>query len=272
MIVVPIPDEKGPLGLRRGRLTFEWMYSYVELLTPLTTSIIRRWSLGHTIDEARNSAVEAAIEGNCDFLFFLDWDTILHPETLHQLVQRALNNPDYDVFSAVYCCRHRNYPTPLVYITEDYKISYDWTVGDVLTSEEHDITGFGMGACLIRTSLFSKLSQPWFQTTKELSGSGETEDLFFLRKARQEGNAKLLIDTSFLAWHIDPDTGIAHNLPYDSLPIKRWREKSNAPENALPYSPNLAGWASEDIQNHIQIGQKISNCGMIPEEILEGVT
>ena len=265
MISTPIPDEAGPHGPRRGRLTFEWMFARNELLDPLTTTVVNHWSLGYTIDDARNAAAQAAIDSNCDFLGFLDWDTIPHAETFHHLLQRLLNHPQCDVASALYVCRHRNYPAPLVYFGDDFKISCDWTVGDVLTSDEHGLTGFGCGAMLIRTSLFPKLSKPWFKTTKELSGNGETEDLYFLKKARLEVEAKFLMDTSLLPWHIDPNSGIAYNLPHDSLPIKRWRERAGLPANALPYRPNIGGWAEEDVAKHINIGMTMTNCGAMPK-------
>ena len=266
-VCTPIPDEKGQFGTRRGRLTFEWVFARKELLDPLTTTVVNRWSLGHTVDDARNTSAEWAVDAGHDFIFFLDWDCVCHPETLHHLVQRMLNYPEYDVASAVYCCRHRNYPAPLVYFGDDFKIGYNWTVGDVLTSEEHGLTGFGCGAMLIRTSLFPKLSKPWFKTTKPLSGGGETEDLYFLKKARQEVGAKFLADTSLLPWHIDPATGISYNLPHDSLPITRWRERSGAGENALPYRPNIGGWAEKDVARHINIGLNMTNCGEMPKEI-----
>ena len=264
LLSTPIPDEAGPMGPRRGRVTFEWMFARKELLDPLTTTVVNHWSLGHTIDDARNQAAQTAIDSECDWLMFVDWDVILHPETLHHLVQRLLNHPDYDVASACYCCRARNYPAPLVYFGEQFKIGLNWTVGDVLTSEEHDLTGFGCGAMLIRTSLFPRLSKPWFKTTKELNGNGETEDLFFLRKARLEVGAKFLMDTALLPWHQDPATGIMYNLPHDSLPIRRWRERAGLPSNALPYRLNIGGWAEEDVMKHVNIGMNMSGCGAMP--------
>jgi hypothetical protein len=265
LLTTPIPDEAGPHGPRRGRLTFEWMFARIELLDPLTTTIINHWSLGHTIDDARNQAAQTAIDNDCDYVMMLDWDVCCHPETLHHLLQRLLNYPIHDVASAVYCCRHRNYPAPLVYFGEDFKIGYNWTVGDVLTTEEHGLTGFGCGAMLIRTSLFPRLTKPWFKTTKELNGNGETEDLFFLKKARLEVGAKFLVDTSLLPWHIDPNSGVAYNLPHDSLPIKRWRERAGLAANALPYRPNIGAWDAKDVMRLTNIGQTMTNCGTLPE-------
>lgn len=256
-ICTPVPNEQGALGWRRGRFTFEWMKARLELVCPLTTTLISRWELGYTIDDARNHAAQAAVDQGMDYLFFLDWDTILHPQTLHQLVQRALNNPDHDVFSAVYCCRHRDYPAPLIYVGDDFKLSWDWTVGDVLTTDEHGITGFGCGAMLIRTSLLKKMSntpeKPWFKTTPDMGCGGETEDLYFLNRARKEHDSKFLVDTGLLAWHIDPDTGVASNLPHDSLPIKRWRARNpHIPPHAVPY--DVSGFAM------VNIGQQVTQC------------
>ena len=228
----------------------------MDLLTPLTTTVISEWQLGKGIDEARNESARIASDNKADFLFFLDWDVIPHPQTLHQLVQRALNEPDIDVFSGVYCCRHRDWPAPLVYFGDDYKIGYDWTVGDLLTTGEHDLSGFGMGLTLIRPSLFAKLDpipgKPWFHTSK-----GETEDLYFLKRARREANAKFLVDTSLLAWHIDPDTGVAYNLPHDSSPVKRWRALNpEIKETHVPYNCEAVSL--------MNIGQRVSDCSVLP--------
>lgn len=252
-ICTPVPNEQGPLGQRRGRFTFEWLKARLDLVTPLTTTLISRWELGYTIDEARNQAAQAAIDDGMDYLFFLDWDTIPHPQTLHQLVLRALNNPDHDVFSGVYCCRHRDYPAPLVYVTDDFKLSCDWTVGDLLTTDKDQLTGFGCGLMLIRTSLLKKMGSAWFKTTPDIGKGGETEDLYFLRRARKEFDSKFMVDTGLLAWHIDPDTGVASNLPHDSLPIRRWRERNpKIPPHAVPYDPSQFSM--------VNIGQAITGC------------
>ena len=54
-----------------------------------------------------------------------------------------------------------------------------------------------------------------------------------------EANAKFLVDTSLLAWHIDQITGMAYNLPHDSSPVKKWRALN--PEIEKRTSRTIAG-------------------------------
>jgi hypothetical protein len=259
LVSTPLPMEDGPHGRRIGRPTFEWLRARLDLVTPLTTSLVPRWDYGFPVDEARNFSAQAAIDAGCDYLFFIDWDVIPKPQSLHQLVMRAQSALDCDIFSGVYTSRHYDWPAPLVYVGPDQKISYDWTAGDVLTSEEHDISGFGMGLALIRTSLFERLSntpeKPWFKTT-ETEMVRETEDLWFIKRAMAEAGSKLMVDTALLAWHIDPKTGTAYNLPPDSAPIVRWREKAGLGPNMVPYDMSAVMRA--------RIGQQIGDCSELP--------
>ena len=262
LVSTPIPIEQGPAGPRIARLTFEWVRARMALADPLTTTVTPRWDFGFPVDEARNFSAQAAIDGGFDYLMFLDWDCIPHPQTLHQLVMRLQSEPEYDVASGVYTSRHYDYPSPLIYVGPDQKISYDWKVGDVLTSDEHGVSGFGMGMALIRTSLFKRLKhtpeKPWFKTTMTETVR-ETEDLWFLKRAQSEAGAKLMIDTGLFAWHVDPETGIAYNLPPDSAPIKRWREKAGLGPTMVPYDLKAV--------YRYRIGQQVSGCSVMPPEL-----
>jgi SAM-dependent methyltransferase len=109
-------------------------------------------------------------------------------------------------------------------------------VGDLLTTEGHGITSVHMGLTLIRVSLFQRLidaglvdaepdgDEPFFKTVKEIDGRGRTrqgtEDIYMCQKAMKIG-AKILVDTSCLAGHIDKNQGVIWGLHPDCPPVKR---------------------------------------------------
>jgi SAM-dependent methyltransferase len=72
--------------------------------------------------------------------------------------------------------------------------------------------------------------EPWYLSTNEKSLSKEgslktnrgTEDIHFCNLASKVG-VKILVDTSVLAGHLDPESGIMYGLPPDCAPIKRAR-------------------------------------------------
>ena len=256
-VCTPVPNAEGTLGPMHGSMNVDWIRARMDLVQPFGCDVLSTWQCGFEVGDARNRAAEKVLEDKHDFLFFLDWDVLAHPQTMDQLFQRALNNPDIDVFSGVYCCRNRDYPAPLLYTGDNFQLTWDWTVGDVLTTEEHELTGFGMGCCLIRSSIFKRLKGPWFQTTP----GAETEDLYFLRRARKEVGAQFLADCGLLAWHQAPESGLCSGLPYDCAPVKRWRAKCRAadpsfPEgNVMPYRCDMP---------RMNIGQKVTNCQEMP--------
>ena len=143
----------------------------MDLLTPLTTTVISEWQLAGASTKPATSRPRRRSTTR--------WISLLSrlgrypaPADAASLVQRALNEPDIDVFSGVYCCRHRDWPAPaLVYFGDDYKIGYDWTVGDLLTTGERSKpAGFWHGSHPDSSLSVLKLDpipgKPWFHTSK----------------------------------------------------------------------------------------------------------
>jgi predicted SAM-dependent methyltransferase len=113
---------------------------------------------------------------------------------------------------------------------------WDWTVGDLLTE---GITGVHMGLTLIRMSLLDKMdsSEPLFLTRRGaktkaagVSSFSGTEDLYFCDRAIKEAGAKILVDTSVLAGHINNASGQIFGLPEDSPPMRGawWMKKPSS--------------------------------------------
>lgn len=232
-ICTPIPYCVGPRGdAIPENITVEWHRRRMAIATPTNTNTYEITIDGHEVGDARNKAVEFALTrpSKAGFIFFLDYDVLPMHDCLTKLLYRAAHFPDHDIFAGVYCCK--THPAePLIYAGDGHGPFWDWTIGDLLTTEQHGITGTHMGLTLIRLSLFERLSNteemPWFKTTgsTEITGDGlinryGTEDLWFCKRAIEEAKAKILVDTSVLAGHVNNKSGEIFGLPEDCKPVK----------------------------------------------------
>jgi hypothetical protein len=186
---------------------------------------------GWEIGEARNKVVREALEKRIKYLFFLDWDVLVPPMTLVRLVYLADNNPEYDIISGIYCLK-QDPAEVLLWRKWGEGMDWDWTWGDKIT----DAIGVGAGCLLLRMSLFENLdgdSKPWFKTNIEHNENTDgtftrhemTDDLWFCKRAMEEADSKILVDTGILCGHIDNETGVVYTLPDDCLPMKRYNAK-----------------------------------------------
>jgi hypothetical protein len=200
------------------------------LATPTNINTVTVAVDGMEVGEARCRAAETVVRSSPrpEFLFFLDYDVVPQFDALTKLLYRARCFPDHDIFAGVYCCKSSP-AEPLIYRGDGGGPHWDWTLGDLLTEE---ITGVHMGLTLIRTTLFERLAfddeRPLFKTINEtvVNQSGQhvrrgTEDLYFCRRAIEEAGARILVDTSVLAGHINNATGQIFGLPNDSPPVRR---------------------------------------------------
>ena len=259
-ICTPIPFCVGPRGdAIPENVTVEWHRRRMAIATPTNTNTYEITIDGHEVGDARNKAVEFALSrpSRAGFIFFLDYDVLPMHDCLTKLLYRAAHFPDHDIFAGVYCCK--THPAePLIYAGDGHGPFWDWTIGDLLTTEQHGITGTHMGLTLIRLSLFERLSHteemPWFKTTgsTEITGDGlinryGTEDLWFCKRAIEEAGAKILVDTSVLAGHVNNKSGEIFGLPEDCKPVKgaSW----------MPQHPaNQPGGELADVKKALDLG------------------
>lgn len=147
--------------------------------------------------EAREMCAEAMIEGDYDWLLFLDSDMAPRPD----LIQRLLAH-DKDIVSAMAFKRVPPY-SPCFYPKVDYipagevggpavKLfqADDWTKG------LGEIEGVGMACTLIRKGVFEKVPAPRFMPMPVLA-----EDLGFCLRARRAG-FKIYVDTTQVVPHV----------------------------------------------------------------------
>ena len=175
------------LGVMKGRANMEGREVEFALCNP------RRMS----IDRMRNEAAKIALEGDFDYLFFIDDDVLLPWEAFH-LLQQA----DKDIIAGV--THIRGYPfEPMIFnfTHEDYKKnSYVRDYAKKADPEtgllECDAVGFS--CCLIKVSLLKEVIPPFFVT-----GTHQTEDVFFCKRAReQKPDLKIWVQTRVLTGHI----------------------------------------------------------------------
>ncbi len=207
-------------------------------LRPLVDLNFMEFSVdGKEVGEARDFMARRCLEHDPrpEYLFFLDDDTLPASDAFTKLFFRLKTNRLIDIAAGVYCTKGGDPADPLIYAGDGCGAYWDWAVGDLLTTEQHGITGTHMGLTLIRVSLFQRMldagivneETPFYRTIHE-EGShtrrSGTEDLYFYKlAAKLDPPVQIMVDTSVLAGHIDKNTGITWGLPEYSPPVVRAR-------------------------------------------------
>ncbi len=141
---------------------------------------------------AREQIAQYAIDKNFDYVFFLDSDMVIAPDTLLKLFEHDKDivsgiafkrSPPYQPCFYEKCNLNNNVPQ-LEFFT-------DWESDAILEAE-----GVGMACVLIKTDVFKNISKPWFAPEFNIG-----EDLSFCLKAREAGY-KIHVDTSINAGHV----------------------------------------------------------------------
>lgn len=171
------------------------------------------------IDAARNFAAKVALESECDYLFFVDDDMLLHEKTYASL-RENIERPGVDAVMALTYIRSFPFP-PMMFKTvgmEDGKIKELKLYHDF---EEHidpktycvEVSAFGCACVLIKVDLLKKMEAPFFVTTPQM-----TEDVFFCLKAKNllgPDNVKFLVDCGIPTGHLGDKSVITHqNIPH----------------------------------------------------------
>lgn len=131
-----------------------------------------------SIDNMRNFAAKAAIEGGFEYLWFIDDDVLLKPDALQHLL--ALKS---DIAAGITLIRGYPYD-PMLFTFADGRQSPNLTEYEQLFRKDGSIRkldgldAVGFSCCLIKVSLLKKVEAPWF-----LTGPNFTEDVFFCQRA-----------------------------------------------------------------------------------------
>lgn len=233
----PDPSMKIMFGIpSTGWIRFEFHTAMSQLVIPCNWMNGVISPIGYDVATARNQVVEHCLKESFDWIFFVDHDVLLPPDTLlklrtHMLAART------PVVGGLYYAKGSN-PEPLIYRGRGNGPYYDWDPGDHVW-----VDGMGMGCTMIHASLFRAMSPPWFESprkffTDELGRTRResgTEDLFFLDRVINEDIIEktgikwevedpknpYIMDTSLFCGHIDHATGKVY--PY-CRPESDWKD------------------------------------------------
>lgn len=154
---------------------------YHSLQLPMGT--MATFAHGQSIAHNRNIIVKQALENGCSHIFFIDDDIVLPPDILIQLICHNV-----DSVSALMLMR--DYPhKPLIFKSFDDNGGAEHIFmddPDVQTNSLIPIAASGLGCCLIKTKVFSKLEEPFFRFG-EVDLDGLSEDLGFFRRVQKLG-------------------------------------------------------------------------------------
>ena len=140
-----------------GVLRCEWVLARYGQVIPCNWSqvdciqFLDQWSpIGFLVAEARNVVASACVEQGFEWLFFIDQDTIIPPNTILKWNARMLKK-DVPVFSGLYFTK--SLPSePLVYRGRGTSYYKDWKVG-----EDVWVDGLPMGCTMIHSSILKVL-------------------------------------------------------------------------------------------------------------------
>lgn len=194
-------------------------------------------AVGGVLPAARNKIVKAAQEMDAEYILFLDDDTLLESDLLLKLLSHNLD-------IVVGNCLFRKPPfAPLLFqrIHDDASY-YQYFLEDSKRSGLIKIEGAGMGAVLIKTSIFYKLEQPYFTFERsKLNPDDYAEDLPFWKRIKDLGievyadlTAKLGHIASVAVWPGVHDnkwvTILAQAEPFLAMPAAQGENRIIIPE------------------------------------------
>jgi hypothetical protein len=165
-------------------------------------------------DKARNALAQVAIENGHDFIFFLDDDMVITqmspPKMLDLLIQEMEANPSIDIMGVR---AYRRMPPffPCAF-AENSEGKYDPI--DTVKQGKIDVDAIHCAATIVRTSLFTRMSKPWFEFLT-VGGNEFGEDISFTRKVKQ-ARYRVVCHTDYEAGHIG-DPAIIDSSAYDEV-------------------------------------------------------
>jgi hypothetical protein len=186
--------------LTREIVTTKWASSYRNMQLP--PGSVCTFVAGMPFDHARNTACEAVLNNGFQWLFFLDDDVCIPPDTIHRLVAK-----NADIISGLY---YRRAP-PIVPVARviNEKKEVLWVESWNPPGATIEVDMVGAGCMLIHRRVLEKMSKPWFEwelsrpdplplARPALRGS---EDFAFCLRAKLHG-FKIYLDTSIQCQHI----------------------------------------------------------------------
>ncbi len=176
-------------------VTLKWAFSLRNIKLPPGHSI--SCFSGMPFDHARNEACKMVLNHGYQWLFFLDDDVIIPPDSFFRMASKGV-----DIISGLYI--RRNEPIlPVALNDTNPKPTFitDFRPGDVF---EADLVG--AGCLLIHRRVLERMKPPWFEWMVDREDLPEnqrsSEDFAFCRKAKKEYGFKIYVDSSVQCHHV----------------------------------------------------------------------
>jgi glycosyltransferase involved in cell wall biosynthesis len=148
-----------------------------------------------SIDNARNQAALLALNYDCDYLYFIDDDIILHPNTY-----QSLKDAKADIAAALtfirgypfHCMAFKRIDSEKLDFFDDF---YEHVDADGLFNAE----AVGFACALINCTMLRLINPPFFVT-----GTQSTEDVYFCLKLRHKLNndVRIIVDAKVPTAHL----------------------------------------------------------------------
>lgn len=157
---------------------------------------------GYGCDIARNKCAKLAIEGNYTYLMFIDSDVVVPKKCLCHMTEY-----DCDICMGAYPRNNSATRQTEVFLDTAYNFYDENNVTLPMlekfrsVSSRVNVKGGGMGCTLIKTSLFEKLSYPYFRYVQYDDGDTLSEDNYFCWQAKKRADALIQLDTRISCKH-----------------------------------------------------------------------
>ena len=147
--------------------------------TPQETEVI--FQNGVFVHQNQNNIVDFAVENKFDYVFLVEHDMIFEPETLNKLLA-----DDKDIICANY--NFRSEPRQSMVFRLNDKGELENIPSRELPKETFKCEAVPTGLTLIKTSVFSKITKPYFFFEMNEDGQMKTsQDVYFSQKANKAG-------------------------------------------------------------------------------------
>lgn len=147
-------------------------YSHFNAIDKTDNCIIS-FAHGQSPAEGRNRLVDLALELNCTHIMFVD-DDVIHPT---DIVKKLLAH-NKDIVGGLYLMR--NFPhRPIMFDIANDDGTCRWRKVRDEETGLIEVVNMGMGACLIKTSVFREMRDKGFTFKSAIDQSGKVRDIWF---------------------------------------------------------------------------------------------
>ena len=167
-IAVPILD-KGDGTI--SNVTHDWANATSGLGGGLAVTVLRLQIKNRRVDVAKERLVEMAIANNCQWILFVDDDTILPQDALMKMIKLWKSGDQYKVITGVYWSKSE--PSfPLLFKGNLEGSFWDWNTQDLV-----EVDAAGAGCLFMDIEVFKKMPKPWFSCNYFFEDPRNTYDL-----------------------------------------------------------------------------------------------